>query len=272
MSDTPPAGLASASDPLALEAFAYFIEIVRRLRRDCPWDREQTHASVKELLVEEAYEAVEAIEEEDWDAFSRELGDVLLHVVFHSVIAEESGRFGLRDVIVRETEKLIRRHPHVFGDAEVEGTEEILQNWERIKVASGEKRSVLDGLPGRLPALIRAHRMQSKAAGVGFDFDDAESAWTKVEEELEEYRSGRRSGSADEMEREFGDLLFALVNYARLRGIDSESALRRTNATFLRRFQHIERALAGAGRTPADASLAEMDALWDEAKAAESES
>lgn len=250
-----------------LETYADFVAIVKQLRRDCPWDRVQTHDSVKHLLIEEAYETVEAIDEQDWDELKRELGDLLLHVVFHSVIAEQGGRFTLQDVLEAETEKLVRRHPHVFGDVTVDGVEEVLTNWEQIKLKEGPKKSALEGVPGRLPALLRAYRVQEKAAGVGFDFPEKEGAWEKVEEEIREYRVLAESGApAEEREAEFGDLLFALVNYARFTGVNPENALRRTNEKFGRRFRHIERRLAERGQSMADVDLAEMDRYWDEAK------
>ena len=253
-----------------ITAYADFVAVVKQLRRDCPWDREQTHASVKHLLIEEAYETVEAIDEEDWDELKRELGDLFLHVVFHSVIAEQSGHFTLKDVIEAETEKLIRRHPHVFGDVEVDGVGEVLTNWEQIKMREGKRRSALEGVPRALPALLRAYRVQEKAAGVGFDFPERAGAWDKVEEEVGEFRHLVEGGaSADEKEAELGDLLFALVNYARFIDVNPENALRRTNEKFARRFQHIEARLRAQGRTMADADLAEMDRYWDEAKAAE---
>ena len=256
--------------PDRLDAYADFVAIVRQLRRDCPWDREQTHESVKHLLIEEAYETVEAIDDGEADELKKELGDVLLHVVFHSVIAEQNGTFTLRDVIEAETEKLVRRHPHVFGDVQVEGTDEVLQNWEQIKMTEG-KTSVLEGVPRQLPALLRAYRVQQKAAGVGFDFPAAAGAWEKVKEEISEFEHLATSGaSSEEKESEFGDLLFALVNYARFAEINPENALRRTNAKFVRRFQHIEGRLAEKGQTFSDVDLAAMDRLWDEAKAMES--
>lgn len=255
-----------------LEAYADFVAIIKQLRRDCPWDREQTHESVKHLLIEEAYETVEAIDEEDWDELKRELGDLLLHVVFHSVIAEQDGRFTLKDVIEAETDKLVRRHPHVFGETEVEGVGQVLANWEQIKMqergASGETRtSVLEGVPTQLPALLRAYRVQEKASGVGFDFPEQSGAWEKVEEEIAEFHALAESNAPDtQKEEEFGDLLFALVNYARFVGINPENALRRTNDKFGRRFQHIERRLAEQGLTMAEVDLAAMDHFWDEAK------
>ncbi|ACY47643.1 nucleoside triphosphate pyrophosphohydrolase [Rhodothermus marinus] len=255
-----------------LEAYADFVAIVRQLRRDCPWDREQTHESVKHLLIEEAYEVVSAIEENDWEELKRELGDLLLHVVFHSVMAEQAGRFTLKDVIETETEKLIRRHPHVFGDVQVGSVQEVLSNWEQIKLrekaaARKEQVSALEGVPRHLPGLLRAYRIQEKAAGVGFDFPEREQAWQKVEEELQEFHQLTQTGAAPEkLEDELGDVLFALVNYARLLGLNPENALQRTNNKFIRRFRHIEARLAEQGRTPAEADLDEMDRYWEEAK------
>lgn len=253
-----------------IEAFADFVAITRQLRRDCPWDREQTHTSVKHLLIEEAYEAVAAIDEHDWDELKKELGDVLLHVIFHSVIAEQGDRFTLVEVIRTETEKLVRRHPHVFGDVDVEDVKEVLQNWEQIKLQERERASALDGVPRHLPSLLRAYRVQEKAAGVGFDFPLPDGAWEKVEEEIREYRDVTESGAPEaEREREFGDLLFALVNYARLTGINPENALSRANDTFASRFRHIEERLAESGRRMEDSNLGEMDGYWEEAKSLE---
>ncbi len=250
-----------------LEAYADFVSIVRQLRRDCPWDREQTHESVSHLLIEEAYEALEAIDREDWDEFRRELGDLMLHVVFHAVIAEQNGRFTLRDVIDAETDKLVRRHPHVFGDVEVRDVDEVLSNWEQIKMGEGKKQSVLDGIPAHLPSLLKAHRMGEKAAGVGFDFPSPADAWEKVREEVEEFERMNTSDADDEArEAEFGDLLFSLVNYARLTDLNAENALRRTNDKFSRRFRFVEKELLGAGTSTVEADLAEMDALWEQAK------
>ncbi len=250
-----------------MRAYADFIAVVRQLRRDCPWDREQTHESVKHLLIEEAYETVSAIDEENWDDLKKELGDLFLHVVFHSVIAEQDGRFTLVDVIRKETEKLVRRHPHVFGDVDVADVEEVLRNWEQIKLNEGEKRSALEGVPRHLPALLRAYRIQQKAAGVGFDFPESDGAWDKVEEEIREFRDLLASGApTEDQEREFGDLLFALVNFARFAGINPENALSHTNDKFARRFQHIEKRLGEAGTKMVDVDLATMDDFWNEAK------
>ena len=256
--------------------FADFVAVVRRLRRDCPWDREQTHDSVKHLTIEEAFELVDAIDQGDAEATKKELGDLFLHVLFHAHIAETDGTFALADVIEAEIEKLVRRHPHVFGDAAVSGTPEVLRNWEQIKkaerAAERERPSgALDGVPAALPALLRAQRVQEKAAGVGFDFPAPADAWAKVAEEVEELRALAADGAADpdRLEDEFGDVLFALVNAARFAGLTPENALRRTVAKFTRRFGHVEARLAEGGRGPGEATLAEMDALWDEAKGLE---
>lgn len=253
-----------------LEAYADFVAIVKQLRRDCPWDREQTHESVKHLLIEEAYEVVEAIDTQDWDELAEELGDVFLHVLFHSVIAEEEGRFTLADVIEAEKDKLVRRHPHVFGDEAADDPESVASSWEEIKQqerdGGDETTSVLDGVPTQLPALLRAYRSQEKAAGVGFDFPDREEAWAKVEEELAEFREVAENEDSDEREKEFGDLLFALTNYARHSGINPENALRETNDKFTRRFQHVEERLEAVGSSIEDADLATADRFWDEAK------
>lgn len=252
-----------------IEAFKDFYAIVGQLRRDCPWDKEQTHESVKHMLIEESYEAVDAIDEEDWDELSRELGDVFLHVLFHSDIATASGTFGLLEVMQRETDKLVRRHPHVFGDVKVNSVEEVHQNWAKIKKQESQ-RATLDGIPRHLPALQRAYRIQEKAAGVGFDFENSEDTWKKVEEEVGELKSLiEAEGSAAEKEKEFGDVLFALVNYARFAGLQPENALRQTNAKFTQRFTHIEKRLDEQQKNWSDVDLDEMDVYWEEAKSME---
>ena len=260
-----------------LVRLADLVAVVRQLRRDCPWDRRQTHASVRHLLIEEAYEVVDAVEGDDMEELKKELGDVLLHVLFHSAIAEEAGRFTLEEVARIETEKLVRRHPHVFGEtAEDEAAEDetaVLKAWEEIKqaeraAAGGEApSSTLDGVPSRLPALLRAERTQEKAAGVGFDFPEKTQAWQKVEEETAEFRALAHAGApAAAQEEELGDLFFALVNYARLSGLHAENALRGAVGKFARRFRHVERRLAEEGRSLTEADLDEMNVLWDEAK------
>ena len=255
--------------PEEVQAFNDFVAIVRQLRRDCPWDREQTHESVKQLLIEETYETVEAIDDQNWTELSKELGDVLLHVVFHSTIAENDQRFTLKQVIEQETDKLVRRHPHVFGDTAVDGVGQIKENWEEIKKKEGKKWT-LEGVPRHMPALLRAYRMQEKAAGVGFDFPNAEDTWSKVEEELAEFKEQLHlDRSAEEKEKELGDLLFAIVNYARFFDLHPENALRRTNSKFESRFKFIEQRLKEQGKGWKDVDLDEMDRYWDEAKAME---
>jgi XTP/dITP diphosphohydrolase/tetrapyrrole methylase family protein/MazG family protein len=255
-----------------LDAYADFVAIVKQLRRDCPWDRVQTHESVKHLLIEETYEVVEAIDTEDWDALAEELGDVFLHVLFHSVIAEQEGRFTIADVIEAETDKLVRRHPHVFGDEATDDPDAVAASWEEIKQQEEddeEPSSVLDGVPTKLPALLRAYRSQEKAAGVGFEFLDREAAWAKVEEELAEFRAATDEEGGDRQAAEFGDLLFALANYARQVGINPETALQETNAKFIRRFQHVEARLRDEDVSIEEADLDTAARLWTEAKTEE---
>lgn len=250
--------------------FEDFVAIVRRLRRECPWDVQQTHDSTKHLTIEEAYELVDAIDAGDPADIQKELGDLFLHVLFHAHIAETDGTFDLSDVMRSEMTKLVRRHPHVFGDEVVSGTGEVLRNWEAIKRAERAEAgateappSALDGVPGTLPALLRAERVQEKAAATGFDFPTADDAWEKVREEADEVRA---ADSPDALEDEIGDLLFAVVNYARLRGVVPETALRRTVDKFSRRFRAVE---AHLGDRMAEAGLEEMDAAWDRAKGRE---
>lgn len=257
---------AAAHAPL----FQDFVAIVRRLRRECPWDVAQTHDSTKHLTIEEAYELVDAIDAGEPGEVKKELGDLFLHVLFHAHIAETDGTFDLSDVMRAEMTKLVRRHPHVFGDEVVSGTGEVLRNWEAIKQAEraeagrGEAPpSALDGVPGTLPALLRAERVQEKAAAIGFDFPTADDAWDKVREEADEVRAAKTD---DALEDEVGDLLFAVVNYARLQGVVPETALRRTVDKFSRRFRAVE---ADLGDRMPEAGLDEMDAAWDAAKAAE---
>jgi len=262
-----------AESPERLEAYADFLAIVKQLRRDCPWDRAQTHESVKHLLIEEAYEVVEAIDERDWDELAEELGDVFLHVLFHSVIGEEEGHFSIADVIEAETDKLVRRHPHVFGDEAGEDPDAMAASWEEIKQREDdgdESSSVLDGVPTQLPALLRAYRSQEKAAGVGFEFPDPGAAWEQVEEELAEFRAAVERDDEAEREEEFGDLLFALTNYARQVGVNPETALQDTNAKFARRIRHVEDRLRAQDASLEGTDLATAEVLWNEAKEQES--
>lgn len=245
--------------------FDDLVELVNILRKECPWDRKQTHESIKDNLIEEAYEAIEALDNNDFDEFKKELGDLLLHVVFHSRMATETETFDIGDVIYTLMEKLIRRHPHVFGDTEVEGETQVSQNWENIKLKEG-KKSTLDGLPVQLPALIRAQRMQEKAANVGFDWPEWKLAWEKLDEELHEFRQALENGDPDELSEEFGDVLFSLVNVSRYFELNAEDSLRKTNTKFEHRFRHIEKRLKENNKTLKDSSLEEMDTFWNEAK------
>jgi len=253
--------------------FDELIAVMARLRAEdgCPWDREQTHESLQPYLLEEAYEALEAIDRQDHDELCKELGDVLLQVVFHAQIAGEAGRFTIADVCRAIIDKLVHRHPHVFGDVEVDGAEQVLTNWEQLKRrekgdAEAAEHSVLDGVPAPLPSLLRAQRVQGRAARVGFDWQRIEGPLDKVEEEFAELRQDWEAGNAEGAGEEFGDLLFALVNCARFLRVDAEDALRRAVAKFERRFRAVERAFRDQGRELADASLEEMDRVWDRVK------
>jgi len=249
----------------ASQLFSEYRTIVRRLRKECPWDREQTHESLRNHLLEEAYEAAEAIDLHEPGHLRDELGDLLLHIALHATIAEESGVFSLEDILTRNMEKLIRRHPHVFGDKTFSTKEEVKENWEKTKLAEG-RTSVVDGLPHALPALIRATRLQDKVSKVGFDWNDPADVWKKVEEESAELQEAVGSGERDKIEHEFGDLLFALVNYGRFLHIHPEDALRIAAQRFEGRFRVVEKKLGERGQRPEDVTLKEMDVLWEEAK------
>lgn len=243
-----------------------FLDIVRKLRRECPWDREQTHESIRQHLIEEAYEVVDSIDAGDIDELKKELGDLMLHVVFHSVIAEESNEFTIDEVITLICEKLIRRHPHVFGETVVNGQDEVIRNWEKIKLEEG-RTSTIDGIPSALPALVRALRLQEKVSKVGFDWKKKEDCWEKVEEEIQELKSiSDKTQDPDVLTDELGDVLFSIVNYARFLKINPEDALRKTNEKFFRRFQTIERTLKEQGKDIYETPLEEMDHIWEEAK------
>ena len=245
--------------------FNEFVEIVKRLRKECPWDREQTNDSIKAATIEEAYEVVEAIDKKNYDDLKKELGDLLLHVVFHTIIASETKSFTIDDVIDSIKEKLIRRHPHIFGEVKVSGSEEVKKNWEEIKLSEG-RESVLDGVPEMLPALQRAHRLQEKAAKVGFDWEKKEDVWKKVIEEVEEMHKSEGEGNFDKLEDEIGDVFFALVNYARFLSVNPENALRRTNTKFINRFGYVERKIKESGKKLTESNLKEMDYYWEESK------
>ncbi len=245
--------------------FEELVEILRRLRVDCPWDREQTNDSIKAATLEEAHEVVEAIDEKDYNELKGELGDLLLHIVFHSVIAEEDKHFRLDEVIDGINQKLIRRHPHVFGDVNAETAKEIERNWEKIKLQEGRK-SALEGVPKNISTLYRAFRLQQKASKVGFDWDNRDDVWAKVTEELEEFREAEREGDPEKMEKEMGDILFSLVNYSRFTKINPDNALRSTIEKFIKRFQYIEKEVKEQGKEMEDVSLEEMDKIWEESK------
>lgn len=253
----------------ATDTFDDFIAIVRRLRTDCPWDRAQTHESIAPMLIEEAYEVKESIQEGDDAELRKELGDILLHVVMHSVMAQERNAFTLDDVISAIGVKLVQRHPHVFGDAAADDAETVSRNWEQLKMREG-RTSIFDGMPKALPALQRAARVQEKASKVGFDWPAQEEVWKKVREEVEEFSQEAESGAdRGRIEEEFGDLLFSLVNIARFLDLKPEEALQRTTDKFIRRFRHIEMRLREQGKEFAQVDLETMDAFWNEAKARE---
>lgn len=245
--------------------FFEYLTVVRRLRKDCPWDREQTHQSIRHSLIEEAYEVVEAIDHNDLGELKKELGDLLLHVAFHAIMAEEKEAFNIEDVLKSSMEKLIRRHPHVFGETKVESAGHVKANWEKIKMSEG-RESLMDGVPKELPSLLRAHRLQEKASKVGFDWKEKRHVWEKVREEIDELHHSENKGTPEETEEEFGDLLFALVNYSRFLNVNPENALRKSTEKFIRRFQGIERELKRRGRRVEESTLEEMDKLWDAGK------
>jgi tetrapyrrole methylase family protein/MazG family protein len=254
--------------------FDRLVQIMARLRSEggCPWDREQTHESLKPYIVEEAYEVLETIDEGDMDGLKEELGDLLLQVVFHSRLAEEAGVFNVDDVLTAISDKLVRRHPHVFGESTADTTQKVLRQWDEIKKSekpdNGGKSFLEKAAPAGLPALMRAMKVQEKASSVGFDWEGWSGAFDKVEEELKELRQAFTEGDKDKVEMELGDFLFSLVNTSRHLNVDPEEALRKTTGKFMRRFAHIEKRLMQTGRSPGDATLEEMDKLWDEAKKA----
>jgi len=241
--------------------FEDLLRVMEELRKRCPWDREQTHESLKKYLIEEAYEVLEAIESGSDERLKEELGDLLLQPVFHAQIAKERSAFTIEDVIHSLVEKLIERHPHVFGDAR---PEDVLENWERKKMEGRE--SILEGIPKHLPALMRSQKLQEKAAQVGFTFGSADRVFEKIEEELRELKSSVREGSREGMEHELGDLLTAVVELARIFGLDAEAALQRANDRFLKRFSLVEKKARSRGKELKDMSLEEMNELWEEAK------
>jgi len=242
-------------------------EIMKQLRANCPWDKKQTHASLRPYLIEEAYETLEAIDREDPGELREELGDLLLQIVFHATLAQEKGQFTVDDVVRGISDKMVSRHPHVFGDARYETAEEVVGQWEERKKEEGKLReSILEGIPESMPALLRAQRLQSRAAKAGFDWEHVKDVLDKVEEEFGEFREALHERDEDKVEDELGDILFALVNVSRFTGINAENALRRTIAKFIKRFRHIEMRASEEGRELRDMSLHEMERHWQESK------
>ncbi len=252
------------TDP-RLEAFKRLLDIMDELREKCPWDSKQTFESLRCLTIEETYELTDAILAQNPAEMRGELGDLMLHLVFYSKIADEKRQFNITDVLNGICEKLIRRHPHIFSTTQVNDDEDVKINWEKIKLKEGKNKTVLGGVPQSLPALIKAYRIQDKAHGVGFDWNDSELVWDKVKEEMNEFKAEMDKNSVNK-EEEFGDLLFALVNYARHQHIHPEDALEKTNRKFIKRFQYIENKAIANGKSIADLSLNEMENLWQEAK------
>ena len=249
--------------------FERLLTIMDELRAKCPWDKEQTFDSLRHLTIEEMYELSDAILEKDLDEIRKELGDLMLHIVFYAKLGEEIGSCGMADVLKGINEKLIRRHPHIYGDVNVNSATDVKDNWEKIKLTEG-RESVLEGVPMSLPAMVKAYRIQDKVRGVGFDWDNVSQVWDKVEEEIAELKYELANG-ADPLrtESEFGDLMFALVNYARFIDVNPETALERTNRRFISRFKHLEKAVNAEGKNLHDMTLAEMDVYWEKAKEAQ---
>lgn len=250
------------------QAFERLLDIMDRLRVECPWDKKQTLESIRHLSIEEVYELSEAILEKDDEAIKEELGDVLLHIVFYSKIEDERNLFDIKDVCDKICDKLIYRHPHIFGDTQVKNEKEVLENWEKLKLKekSKKKKTVLSGVPKGLPALVKAHRIQDKARGVGFDWEKKEQVWDKVQEEIGEVLEETKSNNQEKLEAEFGDLLFSVINAARLYGIDPEKALHRTNEKFINRFNYLEEQTISKGKSLHEMSLDEMETIWQQAK------
>ena len=248
-----------------LEAFQRLLNIMDDLRAQCPWDKKQTMQSLRHLTIEETYELGDAILDNDLQEVKKELGDLLLHIVFYAKIGSETGDFDIADVANGVCEKLIIRHPHIYGDVKVDNEEDVKRNWEKIKLKEGNK-SVLGGVPKSLPALVKASRIQDKAAGVGFDWDNIDDVFAKVKEEIEERHAEVKAQKHTAIEAEFGDVLFSLINYARFLKVNPEDALERTNKKFIARFQYLERKAADSGKSLRDMTLAEMETYWQEAK------
>lgn len=248
-----------------LQAFDRLLTIMDELREQCPWDRKQTLQTLRHLTIEETYELGDAILDNDLDEVKKELGDLLLHIVFYSKIGSETKDFDIADVANGICEKLISRHPHIYGDVEVDNEEDVKRNWENLKLKEG-KKSVLEGVPKSLPALVKANRIQDKVAGVGFDWEEPQQVWEKLQEELEEFQEEVAKNDKDAIEAEFGDVLFSMINYARFLKVNPENALERTNKKFIKRFQYLESQAAKLNKSLSDMTLKEMDVFWEEAK------
>ena len=247
------------------KAFVRLLTIMDELREKCPWDKKQTMDSLRYLTIEELYELSDAILDKDTDEIKKELGDILLHIVFYSRIASETNDFDITDVINSVCDKLIHRHPHIYGDVDVKDEVEVKNNWEKLKLKEG-KKSVLEGVPKSLPAIVKSFRIQEKVRGIGFDWDNKNQVWDKVVEEIEELKIEIKNGNQDRIESEFGDVLFSLTNYARFVNVNPEDALERTNKRFIKRFQIMENMISAEGLILSDMSLSEMDVFWDKAK------
>lgn len=254
-----------AQQQAVADAFIRLVGIMDDLREKCPWDKKQTEQTLRPLTIEETYELADAITDKDWKGIKEELGDLMLHLVFYAKIGAEQQQFTLEEAIHGVCEKLIHRHPHIYGDVVVKDEEEVKQNWEKLKLKEG-KKSVLGGVPVSLPAVVKATRLQEKAKQVGFEWDNREQVWDKVTEETEELHEAVAANDPDKIEEEFGDLMFSLINYARFLQIDAENALERTNKKFISRFTRMEQAATQQGKLLADMTLTEMDAIWNEIK------
>jgi XTP/dITP diphosphohydrolase len=248
-----------------LAAFNRLLDIMDELREKCPWDKKQTLESLRHLTIEETYELADAILENDLQEVKKELGDVLLHIVFYAKIGSEKNAFDIGDVANSISDKLIHRHPHIYGDVVVENEEDVKRNWEQLKLKEG-KSSVLEGVPKNLPAVVKASRIQEKVAGVGFDWEKPEQVWEKVQEELTELNEEIKEGNKENTEKEFGDVLFSMINYARFIGVNPENALEKTNKKFINRFQYLEKQAKKKGKELSDMSLSEMDVYWEKSK------
>lgn len=250
-----------------LQAFSRLLDIMDDLRAKCPWDKKQTLESLRYLTIEETYELSDAIIDGDLDEVKGEIGDLMLHMVFYSKIGAEKGAFDVADVLNAICDKLVHRHPHIYGDVKAETEEEVKRNWEKLKLKEG-KKSVLEGVPKSLPAMVKANRIQEKAKGIGFDWDNADQVWDKVQEEISELKTEltAQQPSAEKIESEFGDVLFSMINYARFIGVNPEDALERTNRKFIKRFNFLEKTAEKSGKSIGEMTLNEMNAIWEQAK------